>query len=646
MYNGKRTHIISSHVLVIILLAAGCSGGTPTPAPTTSPTLALPTAAATQEAIAVVTSTATPTETQPPPSPTPVLHTATNVPPTATPEPPTATPVPPSPTCTPLSPTTTATPAPTATSIAESYFDGVRVTFVNNAGFLITAWDKRILIDALYEGYPEGILKPVVYAQPPFDGVDLILATHDHLDHFSPELVLRYMKNNPETVFVSTLRAVRKLRALDGGIQDRVIPIVLKAGEREQIVVKGIDLEAIYLSHGYGSVPNLGFIISVEGIKLFHTGDIDPDIVTVPYLQSYGLPEKQIDIAFVAAFFLLDKEYHPLALEGIQARYLIPMHYDYQTPPTGIEADFPNAIVFQDTMESWVLPSATGTSQPAPTEAPPQVTLTPELPTASPALGDTWTRSTDGMVMIYVPGGTFQMGSTDAQIDEAMALCEQYPDEYGKCEVETFEEESPQHAVTLDGFWIDRTEVTNAQYTLCVADGACRKSRLADQPAYNDDDYPVAGIPWQDAADYCGWSGGRLPTEAEWEYAARGPEGRVYPWGDEFDCGRGNFWDDATGCDDGYREPAPVGSFPTGASWCGALDMAGNAWEWVADVYGPYPAEAETDPAGPATGSERILRGGSWGYLPAFVRSAYRYPVPPTANYLAVGFRCVVPSGE
>jgi len=238
------------------------------------------------------------------------------------------------------------------------------------------------------------------------------------------------------------------------------------------------------------------------------------------------------------------------------------------------------------------------------------------------------------------------MGSTGAQIDKAMALCEQYPDEYGKCEVETFEGESPQHAVTLDGFWIDRTEVTNAQYTLCVADGACRKSRLADQPAYNGADYPVAGIPWQDAADYCGWSDGRLPTEAEWEYAARGTEGRVYPWGDEFDCAGGNFWDDVTDCDDGYREPAPVGSFPTGVSWCGALDMAGNAWEWVADVYGPYPAEAQTDPKGPATGSERVLRGGSWGYHPAFVRSAYRYAVPPTANYLAVGFRCVVPGGE
>ena len=201
-------------------------------------------------------------------------------------------------------------------------------------------------------------------------------------------------------------------------------------------------------------------------------------------------------------------------------------------------------------------------------------------------------------------------------------------------------------AVTLDSFWVDRTEVTNAQYALCVADGACRESRLADNPAYNGDDYPVAGIPWQDAQDYCAWAGGRLPTEAEWEYAARGSEGYTYPWGDEFDCAGGNFWDKTSGCDDGFPEPAPVGSFPEGISWCGALDMAGNVWEWVADAYGTYPAEAQVNPTGPASGSEGVLRGGSWGYHQPFVRTAYRYPVPPTANYLAVGFRCVVPAGE
>jgi formylglycine-generating enzyme required for sulfatase activity len=250
------------------------------------------------------------------------------------------------------------------------------------------------------------------------------------------------------------------------------------------------------------------------------------------------------------------------------------------------------------------------------------------------------------MEMVYVPGGTFPVGSTQAEVEGALALCQAYPDDYGKCKLGAFEAEAPRHTVTLDGFWIDRLEVTNAQYALCVEAGACQRGRLADDPAYNAEDYPAAGIPWQAAVGYCAWAGGRLPSEAEWEVAARGAEGYAYPWGDAFDCAGGNFWDPVAGCDDGYPKPAPVGSFPDGISWCGALDLAGNAWEWVADLYGEYSPEAQSNPTGPASGSQRILRGGSWGYHPPFVRTAFRYPVPPTADYLAVGFRCAVPDGE
>ncbi len=250
------------------------------------------------------------------------------------------------------------------------------------------------------------------------------------------------------------------------------------------------------------------------------------------------------------------------------------------------------------------------------------------------------------MVMVYVPGGAFLMGSSSDQIEVALALCDEFPDDYGKCREAPFDVEAPQHEVTLDSFWLDLTEVTNSQYALCVAEGACLRSRLANNPAFNGDDYPVAGIPWQGAVDYCAWAGGRLPTEAEWEYAARGTAGSLFPWGDEFDCAGGNFWDDGTGCDDGYPKPAPVGSFPGGSSWSGALDLAGNVWEWVADGYGAYSVEAVVNPTGAASGSERILRGGSWGYLPAFVRSAYRYPVPVNADYQAVGFRCVASASD
>ena len=323
-------------VLVLSILLTGC--GAPEPTATPVPPSATPVAAV-------------PTRTPPPP-------TDTAPPPTHTPFPPTATLAPPTATTTP-SPTQTpepAAPTPTWTPIASSTYDGVRVTHVFNTGYLITVGDKRILIDALYLGHPEGILKPVVYAQPPFDGVDLILATHEHHDHFYPELVGRYMKENPQTLFVSTGNAVDQLIALDSDLRDRTIAIELSKGEREQIDVEGIGLEAIYLSHGMVGILNLGFIITMDGTKLFHTGDLSPDAVHVSYLQDYGLPEEQIDVAFVPDFLLTMEEYHTHVSEGIQPRYVIPMHYPYQDPPSGIEDDFPNAFVFTDTMESWVLP--------------------------------------------------------------------------------------------------------------------------------------------------------------------------------------------------------------------------------------------------------------------------------------------------
>jgi formylglycine-generating enzyme required for sulfatase activity len=248
------------------------------------------------------------------------------------------------------------------------------------------------------------------------------------------------------------------------------------------------------------------------------------------------------------------------------------------------------------------------------------------------------------MAMVYVPGGTFMMGSTQAQIDTANALCERYPDAWGKCAEsgEAFAAEAPQHEVMLDGFWIDRTEVTYGQYTLCVGEEACRPIGGSGDV----DDFPVAAVPWADAAAYCDWAGGRLPTEAEWEYAARGASGSIYPWGDQFGCQYGNFSDDISKCDDGYPKASPVGSFPEGVSWCGALDMAGNMWEWVADEFREYTAESQVNPTNPPTGDEGLLRGGSWGYGPGHVRTTFRYVVPLSANYQAVGFRCVVPGGE
>jgi formylglycine-generating enzyme required for sulfatase activity len=265
--------------------------------------------------------------------------------------------------------------------------------------------------------------------------------------------------------------------------------------------------------------------------------------------------------------------------------------------------------------------------------------------------GNTMIREIDSAVMVYVPGGEFQMGSSEADIDAVLEQCEQELGS-GACSKDIFEDESPQHTVTLDAFWIDQTEVTNAQYAPCVADGDCRELSWAGDATYNGENYPVVGVSWQDAADYCAWAGARLPTEAEWEYAARGPDGYIYPWGDTFDGARLNFCDAnctidwSTGDDDGYEETAPVGSYLDGASWCGALDMVGNVWEWVNDWYQEdyYVVSPASNPPGPESGSVKVLRGGSWYVIPSGVRSARRYWGGPDFGDLSLGFRCVVAS--
>ena len=228
--------------------------------------------------------------------------------------------------------------------------------------------------------------------------------------------------------------------------------------------------------------------------------------------------------------------------------------------------------------------------------------------------------------MVYVPAGEFTMGSVKGDADER-----------------------PPHKVRLPAFLLDRFEVTVTQYGNCVAAGACKRPRAytwqRKVPVAARSSLPVTGVTWRDANAYCRWAGKRLPTEAQWERAARGTEGRVYPWGNTLDCARANFGNFAeaglcAGKNPGH--PLPVGRRKRGASPVGAHDMAGNVWEWVADDYRTYPGA----PASKAAASLKVVRGGSCCSYFVMPRAANRVAYAPTLVDADIGFRCAKAPGK
>jgi serine/threonine protein kinase len=259
----------------------------------------------------------------------------------------------------------------------------------------------------------------------------------------------------------------------------------------------------------------------------------------------------------------------------------------------------------------------------------PTFTPDPHMPPPNALLGDTWTSPIDGAVLVYISAGDFLMGSAEGSLGAES-------------------NEQPQHWVYLSGYWIDQVEVTNGLYRLCEQAGECEPPSRTDS-SYRESYYgnpeftnfPVIYVSWIDAVNYCTWAGRRLPTEAEWEKAARGGiEGALYPWGnDEPDCSRGNFIVDNQNC---VSHTTEVGIYaPNGY---GLFDMAGNVWEWVHDFHAKdyYLNSPPDNPQGPDNGKSHVHRGGSWGPPWPEIRVAYRAYVRTEDHFGFLGFRCAI----
>jgi len=303
--------------------------------------------------------------------------------------------------------------------------------------------------------------------------------------------------------------------------------------------------------------------------------------------------------------------------------------------------DAENSITEIPTIVEVVKPSETPTILPTATDIPPSPTSEPTPIPTETSIPNYRISEKDQSEQIYIPAGEFIMGTKDTDAQHTLDNGVAYP-------------EVPMHTLYLDGYWIDKYEVTNARYALCVADGSCTapwvnfsntRQEYYGNPEFHN--YPVIMVDWWQANTFCKWAGGHLPSEAEWEKAARGTDGRRYPWGNEaITSDKANFCD--VNCtrghanpafDDGYADTAPVGSFPNGASPYGLMDMAGNVWEWTRSIPSPYPYDPN-DGREAEDGYQYIWRGGPWSNGIWWIRATLRYKSVPKYWYENLGFRC------
>jgi L-ascorbate metabolism protein UlaG (beta-lactamase superfamily) len=235
----------------------------------------------------------------------------------------------------------------------------VRVTYVGNAGFLITVGDRKILIDPL----PEDAKDTLENARPPFNDVDLILITHNHGDHFNAPMIRQLLKNVPKARLISTAQVTGQLAEFG----NRIITLAATKEKRDQKEVDGIQVQAIYLSHGTPPAGreesiNFGYVVTADAIRLFHTGDIDLSLVDMTGPLS---PGKRIDLAFIAHFFFSpDPQEQKIIKEWVNGRFAIPIHLKFSRPAFDadqiklIKANYPDAVLFEKELQTWDMPAA------------------------------------------------------------------------------------------------------------------------------------------------------------------------------------------------------------------------------------------------------------------------------------------------
>lgn len=243
------------------------------------------------------------------------------------------------------------------------------VTYVGNAGFLIQVDNKKILIDALFKGFeggyqlPEHIQEKLNNAQAPFDDVDLILVTHSHGDHINSNMVLQHMKNNSKAIFASTKQTVDVLNERDtiDIFHERRFGFNPSKEESDKKKIQEITIETFLLPHGPDArIINIGFLVSVNGITLFQTGDADFEQFTFEEFQSLGLLDRDIDLSFIQHYYLIgDSLNERFVREAIGGNHTFPIHYHYTTPAFdagAVKSNFPEAIIFEEELQTWRMP--------------------------------------------------------------------------------------------------------------------------------------------------------------------------------------------------------------------------------------------------------------------------------------------------